>query len=74
MFNLRSIFAAGLMLGVVAMPVVAGAEDNDSGWWPRWGMGRMMMGQWGMGGPMVAMIQTRCSIGSTDASPSSRRN
>jgi hypothetical protein len=50
MFNLRSVFAAGLMLGVVAMPVMAGAQDNDSGWWPRWGMGRMMMGQWG--GPM----------------------
>ncbi|PDQ20576.1 hypothetical protein CN311_13565 [Mesorhizobium sanjuanii] len=38
------------MLSVVAMPVVAGAEDNDSDWSPRWGMGRMMMGQWG--GPM----------------------
>lgn len=50
MFNLRSVFAAGLMLGVVAMPVIAGAQDTDSGWWPRWGMGRMMMGQWG--GPM----------------------
>ncbi|WP_322419159.1 Spy/CpxP family protein refolding chaperone [Mesorhizobium huakuii] len=52
MFNLRSTVAAGLMLSLVAMPVVAGAEDNDSSWWPRWGMGRMMMGQWGMGGPM----------------------
>ena len=52
MFNLRSIFAAGLMLSVVAMPVVAGAEDNDSGWWHRWGMSRMMMGQWSMGGPL----------------------
>ncbi|MEI5681802.1 Spy/CpxP family protein refolding chaperone [Mesorhizobium sp. CCNWLW179-1] len=48
MVNLRNIFAAGLMLSIVAIPVVAGAEDNDSGWWPRWGMGRMMMG----GGPM----------------------
>lgn len=37
MFNLRNIFAAGLMLTVAAMPVVAGAEDKDSGWWPRWG-------------------------------------
>ncbi|WP_245437106.1 Spy/CpxP family protein refolding chaperone [Mesorhizobium helmanticense] len=52
MLNVRGILAAGLMLSVVAIPVVAGAEDNDSGWWPRWGMGRMMMGQWGMGGPM----------------------
>lgn len=52
MFNLRGIFAAGLMLTVVAIPVVAGAEDNDTGWWPRGGIGRMMMGQWGMGGPM----------------------
>ena len=52
MFNLRSVFAAGLMLSVVAIPVVAGAEDDDSDWLPRWGMGRMMMGQWGMGGSM----------------------
>ena len=52
MFNLRGVFAAGLMLSVVAIPVVAGAQDSDSGWWPRWGIGRMMMGQWGMGGPM----------------------
>ncbi|MCH4559162.1 Spy/CpxP family protein refolding chaperone [Mesorhizobium jarvisii] len=50
MFNARSVFAAGLLLTVVATPAVAGAEENDSGWWPRWGMGRMMMGQWG--GPM----------------------
>lgn len=52
MFKLRNTFAAGLMLTVAAMPVVAGAEDKDSGWWPRWGIGRMMMGQWGMAGPM----------------------
>lgn len=50
----RKTFAAGLMLAVAAMPAVASAEENDadSGWWPRWGMGRMMMGQWGMSGPM----------------------
>ena len=52
MSNLRSSVVAGLMLSLVAMPVVAGADENDSGWWPRWGLGRMMMGQWGMGGPM----------------------
>ncbi|WP_256750083.1 Spy/CpxP family protein refolding chaperone [Mesorhizobium sp. Mes31] len=52
MFNLRNIFAAGLMLTVAAMPVAARAEDKDSGWWPRWGIGRMMMGQWGMAGLM----------------------
>jgi hypothetical protein len=52
MFTLRVVFAAGLTLAVAAIPVVAGAEDKDSGWWPHWGMGRMMMGQWGMGGPI----------------------
>lgn len=49
----RVSFAAGLMLVAAAMPAVAGAEDNDNGWWPWWGMGPMMMGQWGMGGPMA---------------------
>ncbi|GLS34484.1 hypothetical protein GCM10010869_00720 [Mesorhizobium tianshanense] len=52
MFTWRSALAAGMMLAVAVMPAVAGAEDDDAGWWPRWGMGRMMMGQSGMGGPM----------------------
>ncbi|TPL12888.1 Spy/CpxP family protein refolding chaperone [Mesorhizobium sp. B2-4-11] len=52
MFNLRNILVAGLTMSVIVIPVAAGAEDNDSGWWPRWGIGRMMMGQWGMNGPM----------------------
>ncbi|WP_292591500.1 Spy/CpxP family protein refolding chaperone [Mesorhizobium sp.] len=52
MCSLRSVFAAGLMLSIVTLPVVARADDSDGGWWPRWGIGRMMMGQWGIGGPM----------------------
>lgn len=44
--------AAGFMVVVAATPVMAGSEDGDAGWWPRWGMGRMIMGQWGVGGPM----------------------
>ncbi|WP_245478241.1 MULTISPECIES: Spy/CpxP family protein refolding chaperone [unclassified Mesorhizobium] len=51
MRTLPSILAAGLMLAASVAPAMAGADD-DSGWWPRWGMSRMMMGQWGMGGPM----------------------
>lgn len=43
--------AAALAL-VAALAVPAFAEDDDDrGWWPRWGMGQMM-GEWGMRGPM----------------------
>ncbi|CAN7364358.1 Spy/CpxP family protein refolding chaperone [Mesorhizobium sp. LjNodule214] len=52
MFTWRSALAAGFMMVVTGMPALAGAENDDAGWWPRWGMGRMMMGQWGMSGPM----------------------
>jgi LTXXQ motif family protein len=52
MFTWRSTLAAGFFVAVAVMPAMAGAGDDDAGWWPRWGMGRMMMGQWGMGGPM----------------------
>jgi hypothetical protein len=38
------------MTAAAIMPAAAGSGDGDDGWWPRWGMGRMMMGQWG--GPM----------------------
>lgn len=52
MFTWRGTLAAGLIVAVAVVPAMAGAEEDDSGWWPRWGMGRMMMGQWGMGGSM----------------------
>ena len=29
------------------------ADDNGSGWWPHWGMGRGMMGGWGGDGGMM---------------------
>lgn len=52
-FNWRNAAAAGLMIAAASVPSLAIADDDDDRrWWPRWGMGHMMMGGWGTYGPM----------------------
>ena len=51
-FQWRNAVAAGLMTAAAWMPTMAIADDDYKGWWPRWGMGQMMMGGWGINGPM----------------------
>ena len=46
------IAAAGLLPLILAGRAVADSDD-DKGWWPRWGMGRGMMGGDGWGGGMM---------------------
>lgn len=50
-FPWRNAVAAGLMIAAASVPSLASADDDDNGWWPRWGMGQMM-GGWGPNGPM----------------------
>jgi LTXXQ motif family protein len=50
----RMPIAAIAVAAALAGPALA--EDDDStGWWPRWGMGRMM-DDWGMRGPMAGFM------------------
>lgn len=51
-FQWRNAVAAGLMMAAASVPSLAIADDNDNDFWARWGMGQMMMGGWGMDGPM----------------------
>jgi len=43
--------AAGLLAVALTGPVLA--DSDDGGWWPHWGMGRGMMGDYGWGGGMM---------------------
>jgi hypothetical protein len=44
---------AAVSLIVVAAAGPSLAEDDESGWWPRWGMGQGMMEGWGGHGSMM---------------------
>lgn len=52
-FRYRKALAALALAGALAGPALA-EDDDNRGWWPRWGMGQMM-GGWGQGGPMMGM-------------------
>jgi hypothetical protein len=49
--SIKTIVAAAMLLAALGGTAVA--QDNDDGWWPHWGMGRGMMGEWGWRGPMM---------------------
>lgn len=51
----KPLFKAIAVAGVLAVTLtgISWADDDDGGWWPRWGMGQGMMGDGGWHGAMM---------------------